>query len=195
VPTAPYPQLGAGERALAETPLGGGTAVLTDRRLVVAGRGREESVPLAHIAVVRVRFERAFGGIAFGAALIVAALILFSITSPLRTLILNQSVGLEPAASQERAANAGGAGGVAVAVQKVLETAAGIVGVFPVAAWLLVIAGLARIALGVIGRTVVTVAAGGAELEFSRRGNSAPLHDFVVEIGRQLPGPPRIATK
>lgn len=195
MPTAPYPQLGAGERALAETPLGGGTAVLTDRRLVVAGRGREESVPLAHIAVVRVRFERAFGGIAFGAALIVAALILFSITSPLRTLILNQSVGLEPAASQERAANAGGAGGVAVAVQKVLETAAGIVGVFPVAAWLLVIAGLARIALGVIGRTVVTVAAGGAELEFSRRGNSAPLHDFVVEIGRQLPGPPRIATK
>jgi hypothetical protein len=189
VATAPYPQLGAGERALAETPLGGGTAVLTDRRLVVAGRGREESVPLAHIAIVGVRFERAFGGIAFGAALIVAALILFSITSPLRTLILNQSVGLEPAASQERAANAGGAG------QKVLETAAGIVGVFPVAAWLLVIAGLARIALGVIGRTVVTVAAGGAELEFSRRGNSVPLHDFVAEIGRQLPGPPRIATK
>jgi hypothetical protein len=195
VATAPYPQLGAGEHAIAETPLGDSTAVLTDRRLVVAGRGREESVPLAHIAVVRVRFERAFGGIAFGAALILAALILFSITAPLRTLILNQSVGLEPAASQERSANAGGAGGVAVAVQKVLETAAGIVGAFPVAGWLLVVVGFARIALGVIGRTVVTVAAGGAELEFSKRGNSAPLHDFVAEIGRQLPGPPRGVTK
>ena len=37
--TAPYPQLGPGEQVLAETPLGGATAVLTDRRLVVAGRG------------------------------------------------------------------------------------------------------------------------------------------------------------
>lgn len=193
--TAPYPQLGPGERAIAETPLAGATVVLTDRRLVVSGRGLEESLPLAHIAVVRVRFERAFGGIALGAALIVAALILFSITSPLRTLILNQSVGLEPAASQERAANAGGAGGIAVAVQKILETTAGIVGVFPVAGWLLLIVGIARIALGVIGRTVVTVAAGGAEVEFARRGNSAPLQDFVAEIGRQLPGPPGTAAK
>jgi hypothetical protein len=195
VATAPYPQLGPGERAIAETPLAGATVVLTDRRLVVSGRGLEESLPLAHIAVVRVRFERAFGGIALGAALIVAALILFSITSPLRTLILNQSVGLEPAASQERAANAGGAGGIAVAVQKILETTAGIVGVFPVAGWLLLIVGIARIALGVIGRTVVTVAAGGAEVEFARRGNSAPLQDFVAEIGRQLPGPSGTAAK
>jgi hypothetical protein len=167
--------------------------VLTDRRLVVAGRGLEESLPLAHIAVVRVRYERAFGGIVFGAGLLVAALILFAITAPLRTLILDQSVGLETAATQERAANAGSAGGIAVTVQHALETAAGIVGVFPVAGWLLVILGLARIALGILGRTVVTIAAGGAEVEFSKRGNSAPLQDFVGEIGRQLPGPPRAA--
>jgi hypothetical protein len=193
VATAPYPQLGPGERAVAETPLGGATAVLTDRRLVVAGRGLEESLPLAHIAVVRVRYERAFGGIAFGATLIVVALLLFAITSPLRTLILNQSVGLEAAASQERTADGGGPGGIAGAMQKVLETTAGLVGVFPVAGWLLVILGLARIALGIVGRTVVTVTAGGAEVEFSKRGNSAPLHDFVGELGRQLPGPPRAA--
>jgi hypothetical protein len=195
VATAPYPQLGPGEHAIAETPLGGAIAVLTDRRLVVSGRDLEESVPLTHIAMVRVRFERAFGGIAFGAVLIAVALILFSITSPLRTLILNQSVGLEAAASQERAANAGGAGGIAVAVQKVLETTAGVVGAFPVVGWLLLIAGLARIALGVIGRTVVTVAAGGAEMEFAKRGNSVPLQDFVAEIGRHLPGPSQPAAK
>jgi len=195
VATAPYPQLGPGEHVVAETALGGATAVLTDRRLVVAGRGLEESLPLTHVAVVRVRFERAFGGIAFGVALIVAALILFSITSPLRTLILNQSVGLEPAASQERAANADGVGGIAVAVQKILEAAAGVVGVFPVAGWLLLLAGIARIALGVIGRTVVTVAAGGAGVEFSKRGNSRSLQDFVAEVGRQLPGPPPPAPK
>lgn len=193
--TAPYPELGPGEQVLAETPLGGATAVLTDRRLVVAGRGLEQSLPLVHIAVVRVRFERAFGAIALGAALLVAALLLFSITSPLRTLILNQSVGLEPAASQERATNPDGAGGIAVAVQRVLEGAAGVVVVFPVAGWLLLLAGLARIVLGAIGRTVVTVAAGGAEVEFSKRGNSRALQDFVAEVGRQLPGPPRPAPR
>jgi hypothetical protein len=195
VATAPYPQLGPGERVLAETPLGGATAVLTDRRLVVAGRGQEQSLPLVHVAVVRVRFERAFGAVALGVALLVAALALFSITSPLRTLILNQSVGLESAASQERAANPDGAGGVAVAVQKILEGSAGIVGAFPIAGWLLLLAGLARIVLGAIGRTVVTVAAGGAEVEFSKRGNSRPLQEFVAEVGRQLPGPARPAPR
>lgn len=193
--TAAYPQLAPGERVIAEAPLGGETAVLTDRRLVVAGRGLEESLPLAHIAVVRVRFERMFGSIAFGAALLVAAFVLFSITSPLRTLILNQSVGLEQAASQERAASPEGAGGVAVAVQRVLEGTARIVGAFPVAAWLLLLAGLAKIVLGAIGRTVVTVAAGGAEVEFSQRGNRRPLQAFVAEVGRQLPGPPQPAAK
>lgn len=186
---APYPQLAPGEQVLAEAPLGGGTAVLTGRRLVIAGRAGEESVALAHIATVRVRYERAFGAIAVGAVLIAFALILFSVTSPLRTLILNQSVGLQPAATQERAANPDGAGGIAVAVQTVLETAAGVVGAFPVVAWLLLLVGLARIALGAIGQTVVTIAAGGAEVAFSRRGSSQPLQDFVAEVGRQLPGP------
>ena len=193
--SAPYPQLGPGEHVVAETPLAGEIAVLTDRRLVVSGRGLEESLPLAHIAVVRVRFERAFGGIVLGVALIAAALLLFSITSPLRALILNQSVGLEAAASQERAAHADGAGGIAVVVQKVLEATAGVVGVFPIAGWLLLLGGIARTALGVVGRTVVTVAAGGAEVEFSKLGNSRTLQDFVAEVGRQLPGPPRAAAK
>lgn len=186
---APYPQLAPGEQVLAEAPLGGGTAVLTARRLVIAGRAGEESVALAHIAAVRVHYDRAFRAIAFGAVLIALALVLFSVTSPLRTLLLNQSVGLQPAASQERAAHADGAGGIAVAVQSVLEAAARVVGAFPVVAWLLLLAGLARIVLGAIGRTVVTIAAGGAEVAFSRRGHSRPLHDFVAEVGRRLPGP------
>jgi hypothetical protein len=195
VASAPYPQLAPGERVIAEAPLGGETAVLTDRRLVVSGPGVEESLPLAHIAVVRVRFERMFGSIAFGAALIVAAFVLFAITSPLRTLILNQSVGLEQAASQERAAHPEGAAGVAAAVQRVLEGAARIVGAFPLVAWLLLLAGLAKGVLGAIGRTVVTVAAGGAEVEFAQRGNRRPLQEFVAEVGRHLPGPPTPAAK
>lgn len=187
--TAPYPQLAAGEQVLAEAALGGGTAVLTGRRLAIAGRAGEQSVALAHVAAVRVRYERAAGAIAFGAVLVAMALVLFAVTAPLRTLILNQSVGLQAAASQERAASPDGAGGIAVGVQTVLETAAGIVRAFPVVGWLLLLVGLARIVLGAIGQTIVTIAAGGAEVTFSRRGNSRHLHDFVAEVGRQLPGP------
>ena len=116
-------------------------------------------------------------------------------TAPLRTLLLNQSVGLEPAVSQERATNPEGAGGVAIAAQRVLEVAAGIVGAFPIAGWLLLLTGLAQIVIAAIGRTVVTVAAGGAEVEFSKRGNNRTLQDFVAEVGRQLPGPPRPVPK
>jgi len=188
-----YPDLAPGERALAETPLGGATAVLTDRRLVVTGRDFEQSLPLAHVALVRVRFERTGRAIAFGVGLLLAAAVLFAAASPLRALLLNQSVSLEPAATEERSANAqsGAAGGIASGMQRILGALAAIVGLFPVAAWLLLAVGGLRIALGVVGRTVVTVAAGGAEVEFAQRGNSRPLHEFVAEVGRQLPGPRR----
>jgi hypothetical protein len=189
-PGPPYPVLAPGERAVAETALGGATAMLTDRRLIVTGRDFEQSLPLAHIALVRVRFERMAGAIVIGVGLVVAAAVLFAAASPLRALLLNQSVALETAASEERAASAaGGGGGIASGMQKILGGLAAIVSLFPLAGWLLLLAGLAKIALGGIGRTVVTVAAGGAEVEFDRRGNSRPLHEFVAEVGRQLPGP------
>jgi hypothetical protein len=155
----------------------------------VTGRASEQSLPLAHIALVRVHFERMAGAVAFGVGLLVAAAVLFAVASPLRTLLLNQSVALEAAASEERAANASGGGGIASGMQRILGGLATIVALFPLAGWLLLLGGLAKIALGAIGRTVVTVAAGGAEVEFAKRGNSRPLHEFVAEIGRQLPGP------
>jgi hypothetical protein len=130
------------------------------------------------------------GAIVIGVGLVVAAAVLFAAASPLRALLLNQSVALETAASEERAASAaGGGGGIASGMQKILGGLAAIVSLFPLAGWLLLLAGLAKIALGGIGRTVVTVAAGGAEVEFDRRGNNRPLHEFVAEVGRQLPGP------
>jgi hypothetical protein len=189
--TPAYPDLAPGERSIAETPLGRSTAVLTDRRLVVTGRDLEQSLPLAHMALVRVRFERLVGAVMFGLGCLLAAAVLFAVASPLRTLLFNQSVALEPAASEERAASAHGGGGIASGMQRILGALASIVRLFPAAAWLLLLSGLAKIALGILGRTVVTVAAGGSEVEFSRRGNSRPLHEFVAEVGRHLPGPRR----
>src|SRR5512134_1173934 len=81
-PVSP-PRLAPGERALTEVALGrGDTAVLTDRRVLVVGRNFERSLPLAHLALVHVRFERIVGEIIAGAIAIVLALVLFAVASP-----------------------------------------------------------------------------------------------------------------
>lgn len=191
---AAQPDLAPGEQALAETPLGRDVAMLTDRRVIVAGPALEQSVPLAHIALVRVRFERKAGAIVGGAILVAVALLLFGVASPLRTLLLNQGVALEPAAAQERAIatqEGSAGGGLASGMQRILGVAARLAGAFPALGWVLLILGVVRIVLGAIGRTVVTIAGGGAEVEFSRFGNSLALREFVAEVGRRLPVPAR----
>ena len=52
--------------------------------------------------------------------------------------------------------------------------------------WLLLLVAAAKIALGILGRT--RLAASGGEIEFAKRGHDRALHDFIAEVGRQLPG-------
>jgi hypothetical protein len=184
------PQLAANERVVAEATLGRDTAVLTDRRVVVAGANFEQSVPLAHIGLVRVRFEHTVRDVVLGVIAIVIAAVLFAVASPVRTFLLNQSVGLEAAARQERENGAEGQG-LAQGMQRILGVLASAASLIPLAGWLLLVLAAAKIALGIIGRTVVSLTAGGSELAFSKRGRDRMLHDFVAEIGRHLPGPAR----
>lgn len=185
-----HPQLAATEQVVAEAAFGGDTAVLTDRRVVVAGHHSEQSLPLAHIALLRVRFERKAGEFAFGAVLVVAAFILFAVASPVRTFLIEQGAALEPAASQERA-SADANQGLARAMQRLLSGPASVARAIPFAGWLALAAGIAEMALGAIGHTVVTVGAGGSEVAFAKRGNDRMLREFVAEVGRRLPGPVR----
>ena len=185
--TAPvYPQLGAGERQVTDVRLGADTAVLTDRRVVVAGRNFEQSLPLAHISLVRVRFERIIGDFVFAAIAIVVAMILFAIASPVRSFLVVQAASLEPAAQAERD-NAEGHE-VAQGMQRLVGAAASLARTLPVLGWLLLLVAATKIALGVFGRTVVTLAASGGEVEFAKRGHDRALGDFIAEVGRQLPG-------
>ena len=185
--TAPvYPQLGAGERAITDVRLGADTAVLTDRRVVVTGHNFEQSLPLAHISLVRVRFEYIVGNLIFAAIAIVIALILFAVASPARSFLLTQITALEPAAQAERD-NAEGHE-IARGMQRLVGAAAAIARALPVIGWLLLLAAAAKIALGIIGRTVVTLAASGGEVEFAKRGHDRALHEFIAEVGRALPG-------
>jgi hypothetical protein len=181
-----YPQLAAGERAIVDVRLGADTAVLTDRRVVVSGADFEQSLPLAHIALVRVRFERIVRDFVFAAIAIAVAMVLFAVASPARTFFLQQTVALESSAQAERDAGEGNA--IAQGMQRLVGAAAAIAGALPAIGWLLLLAAAAKIALGVLGRTVVTVAASGGEIEFAKRGRDRSLHDFIAEVGRALPG-------
>jgi hypothetical protein len=181
-----YPQLGAGERAITDVRLGADTAVLTDRRVVVAGRNFEQSLPLAHISLVRVRFERIAGDMIFAAAAILAALILFAVASPTRAFLVGQAASLESAAQAERDGGEGHA--LAQGMQRLVGAAGTLARLLPVLGWLLLLVAAAKVALGILGRTVVTLAASGGEIEFAKRGHDRALHDFIAEVGRQLPG-------
>ena len=197
----PPPQLAPGERLVTEVALGrGDTAVLTDRRVLVVGRNFERSLPLAHLALVHVRFERIVGEIVAGTVAILVALIFFAVASPVRTFFLNQVLSLEPAAAQERAgANAGEgqepgpsqAPGLAQGLQKLMSGLAAAARAIPLLAWLLLAFAAAKIALGILGRTVVVFTAGGSELTFARRGRDRLLREFISEVGGHLPGPAR----
>lgn len=189
LPRPSYPQLAGAERVIVEVPLGTETAVLTDRRLVVGGSAGERSFALGQIAMVQARFERVVGEIVRGGVFIFIAAILFAVAGPTRTLLLNVGTALEPTARQEQKVEGGGLAGAVRVVQQGLDVLAAVVGAAPLLAFVLVVIGGARIALGAIGRTVVTIHAGGGEFELARRGRRPALEEFAREVGQRLPVP------
>ena len=201
------PRLAPGERLVTEVALGrGDTAVLTDRRVLIVGRSFERSLPLAHLALVHVRFERIVGEIITGAVAILVALLLFAVAAPVRTFFLNQAVSLESAVAQERASAAAVEGqepapaqgqgpgqgqGLAQGLQRLMGTFAAAARALPLLGWLLLAFAATKIGLGVFGCTVVVFTAGGSELTFRRRGRDRGLREFITEVGGHLPAPAR----
>lgn len=183
---AVYPTLSTTERVVAEVSLGADTAMLTDRRVIVAGRGFEQSLPLGHIALVQVRYERPVRSFVIGVVLVLAAAFLFAIATPVRTFLGASSAALESVASEERASPSGQ--GLATRMQRALTGLSTAAIVLPILGWVALVGGIAQIIFGAIGRTIATLAAGGSEVTFAKRGNNRALQDFVAEVGRQLPG-------
>jgi hypothetical protein len=188
-PKPPYPQLDAGERTVAELASVGETAVLTDRRLIVASRAGESSTALAHIATLRVRYEQLPRAILGGLVLAAIAALLLAIATPVRTFLLNQSVAMENSARQEKErpeAEGSSVSGMLARIAGSLASAARILSPF---GWVLALLAAVNLVRGIVGRTVVTVFAGGGELEMVRFGRNRRIEEFVKEVGRNLPGP------
>jgi hypothetical protein len=187
-----YPQLDTGEKIVAEAALGRDLAVLTNRRLVVSGRNVEQSLPLANIGLVRVRFERSLRAIVVGAAFLLAAIVLAALVGPVRGAINGQIASMEAAPRAEQSqAEPGALPPATQVIGTLLRGLLAIAGLMSPAALVLGLLGLARLALGVLGETTVSVSAGGAELVYSKWGRDTALRDFVAELGRHLPAPAR----
>jgi|APFre7841882724_1041349.scaffolds.fasta_scaffold24870_3 hypothetical protein len=179
---AAQPQLGPDEKVLAEAPLGADVALLTDRRLIVAGRNFENSFALAQVGLVRSAFRRSSREVAIGTAILLAGLLLLAIAGPLKTMLAAQITSFD-------AAGAESAGATLAA--SLLRGARTVVGYLPLAGFALGAIGLVRAAIGVLGQTTVSVHAGGGELQYSRRGRDRALEEFVREVAKALPFPPQ----
>jgi hypothetical protein len=148
--------------------------MLFPNRVVHDGGGLLELVPLAHLASVRVAFERDQRMLNRAGVLFVIAFFLLLISGPL----LNWSVGT--------AAQIVGNDSLQSVLRTSLGALAGFARLLPWIAALLAAGGAALAAIFVIGATVLTLSFGAAERSFAMRGRNRPLVEFAEVIGEHL---------
>lgn len=179
---AAYPQLALGEKVVSEATLGRDLALLTDRRLVVAGGAFENSFALGQIGLVRSAFRRSPRDIVVGTLLVLLGVLLLAVAAPLKTALAAQIASFQ-------AAGADSAGAALTA--SLLRGARHVAGFLPSAGLLVGALGVARAVVGVLGETTISVHAGGGELQYTRRGRDRALEAFVREVAKALPLPQR----
>jgi hypothetical protein len=171
-------QLADNERLVLEAPFGigamGGTATLTDRRVVLAARDFEESIPLRAITSVRCAFSRDFAAAAWGALLLALAL---AFGAGYKTM--------------ETAAN-----GVALAIEKRVtekqpsgEAYGHYVDVSAALIWVLMLPliglGAAKLGAGLVGETALTLSTASESVDRASYGRRRELMEFGEEVGRR----------
>jgi hypothetical protein len=149
--------------------------------LVHRGEFHFETLPLAGIASVRVGFARDLRRIGWGVALVVLALVLFAIASPIATFAVGAATDVSAAGGQ------GVARGL-LAIFRFLE----VVGtLLPAVALACALGGAALGTLGWLGETVLALALPGAERLFVVRGRDPRLLDFSEALSERIMALPR----
>jgi hypothetical protein len=163
--------------------LRGSHVVLYPACLVHRGRDRLETIPISAIGALRIGFERELRALRWAVLLLLLALIVFTVSSPLASLA--------GAAAAEVATHAqGGAGAgtrsvadILVSAFRGMQTAARLL---PVLGGLLVAGGGALAALGWLGYTTLTLTLGAAERAYSVRGRNRMLFDFTEILSERM---------
>jgi hypothetical protein len=161
--------------------LRGSTLTLYPNRLVHRGGDESESVPLAHLAAVRIAFAREPAKLGWAIALVALALVLAALAGPLQ--------GFAAAAAAEVATHArpqspgGGVSALLLESFRVLGAAAALL---PALAAALAACAAALGALYGLGVTTLTLTLAAVERAFPVRGRSRPLFDFAEDLSREL---------
>ena len=155
----------------------GSQLTLFQNRVAHEGGGTLEIVPLAHLASVRVVFERDAGKLNWAVVLLLVALVFLAVSGPL--------LGWSTSAAAKVAENARRESLDAVLLAG-FEVISGFARLLP---WLAALLGAIAASLGVVfflGRTVLTLSFASAERAFVMRGRNRQLVKFAGIIGEQL---------
>lgn len=158
----------------------GGRLALYTNRLVLHGADAMESVPLAHLASVRVAFERDARKLNWAVGLLVLALLLAAASGPLQAWMADLSSKVASSAGRE-------------SLEAVLLAAFAALGhlarlMSPIA---LILAAFAAVLLVFfwLGNTTLTLAFAAAERAFPVRGRNQLLFQFADSVAEQLAAP------
>jgi len=158
----------------------GGRLALYTNRLELHGADAMESVPLAHLASVRVAFERDPRKLRWAIALLLAALALGAASGPLQGWMADLSAKVSANAGRE-------------SLEAVLIACFSAIGhlarLFVPIAWILAGGAAALLAFYWLGRTTLTFSFGAAERAFPVRGRNRLLVEFAEAVAEQLASP------
>ncbi len=158
---------------------GGRLALYTDR-VMLHGPDAMESVPLAHLASVRVAFERDARKLTWAVGLLVFALFLAMVSGPLQGFTAELASGIREQAGRET-------------LDAALKSAASALQAFarmlaPLAVVLTVLAA-ALLVFFWLGLTTLTLSFAAAERAFPVRGRNPLLVQFAEAVAEQLTAP------
>ena len=144
--------------------------------LVHQGEGTAETLMLASIASVRIVFERDSRRLGWGLALLLVAVVLLALSSPLASFAAGAAAEIAAAGTQ----------GVAHALQAMFGLLEGFARMLPILALMSALGGAALALLGWVGSTRLTVIFAGQERDYPARGRNAGLFDFAELLAGQL---------
>ena len=157
-------------------PLRGSHLTLYSNCLVHRGAAQLETFPLAVLASVRVEFARKQASLRWGAAWIVVALLLLTVSAPLAAFAGSAAAEMAAAGGQ----------GVTRALQSLFRLLESGANLFPLLAAAAALGGAALAVLGWLGNTTLTLTIPGYERAYPARGHDTQLLDFADALSDQL---------
>jgi len=159
----------------------GTTLTLFPGRLAHEGVDVVESIPIAHVASVRVEFRREARKLNWSIALFALALVLFVAAGPLQAWSAAAAAEVTEQAQRENTT-----AGVSGVLQSTFRTLDQFGRLLPMAGWALVACVAALLFFFWLGSTTLTLTVAAVERAYAARGRDQQLFEFAEELSVRL---------